>query len=99
MIELLFSSASEEDMDQIATYILDNDLNAAIKWLADVRQRCEILTTYPQIGDAREDLGAGVRSIYFGRYIIFFRSRMSAVEVIRVIPGDRDVVTLWKPSP
>jgi toxin ParE1/3/4 len=42
------------------------------------------------IGRSREELAAGLRSIAFGRYVVFYLILEDHVEIARVIHGSRD---------
>ena len=46
---------------------------------------------HPEIGLERDELHAGVRSVLFHRYVVFYRSRGDSVEVLRVMSATRDV--------
>jgi len=41
-----------------------------------------------EVGDDRADLGEGIRSTYMGTYIIYFRQRKQALEIVRVKLGN-----------
>ena len=68
----------------------DNVL-AAEKFADKFEQLCGLLPDHPEIGLERDELHAGVRSVRFHRYVIFYRSRGESVEVLRVLPAMRDV--------
>lgn len=40
------------------------------------------------------ELGLGVRATAVGRYVIYFRATNERTDILRVIPGDRDVTRL-----
>ena len=54
-------------------------------------QLCALLPGHPEIGSDRDDLHAGVRSLLFQRYVIFYRHRGNSVEVLRVLGATGDV--------
>ncbi|WP_315858846.1 type II toxin-antitoxin system RelE/ParE family toxin [Blastopirellula sediminis] len=55
-----------------------------------MRDKCRFIATQPDVGDAREELGTGIRATAFGRFVIFFRYRTSDVEIVRILSGDQD---------
>lgn len=94
MPRLRYSGASKDDLKQIARFIAQDNPAAARRWIAKLREKCRLLSKHPKIGDPRPELGEDIRSTYLGRYVIFFRRKEVVVEIVRVIPGDRDTRTL-----
>jgi len=43
------------------------------------------------MGRSRDELAPGVRSLPFGRYIVFFEPVPDGIDVIRVLHGSRDI--------
>jgi plasmid stabilization system protein ParE len=68
-----------------------DNLSAAEKFADKFEQLCGLLSEHPEIGLERDDLHAGVRSVLFHRYVVFYRSRGDSVEVLRVMSATRDV--------
>jgi toxin ParE1/3/4 len=87
---LRYSDASKDDLKRIARFIAQDKPVAARQWSAKVRQKCRLVSEHPETGDPRPELGEGIRSTYLGRYVIYFRHKETVVEIVRVIPGDRD---------
>jgi toxin ParE1/3/4 len=89
--KLRFSDAALNDLREIRRFIAYDKPKAAGEWVRKIRRKCRLIARNKELGDAREELGSGVRSTYLGDYIIFFRSDSNFVEIIRVIRGDRDI--------
>lgn len=62
----------------------------ADKFARKFEQVCALLPNHPEIGLDRDDLHAGVRSLLFQRYVIFYRSRGNCVEILRVLGAAGD---------
>ena len=88
MPKLRYSDASKDDLKEIARFIARDKPTAARQWAAKIREKCRLLAKNPEVGDDRSDLGEGIRSTYVGRYIIFFRHSESALEIVRIRPGN-----------
>ncbi len=86
-----YSAASQEDLVQIANFAAQDKPLAARKLISAIKEKCRLLARNPELGDSRGDLGERIRSSYVGRYVIFFRATEDAVEIVRIIPGDRDI--------
>ncbi len=91
MPRLRYSAESKEDLKKIARFIARDKPVAARKWVQRLREKCRLVTKHPDVGDARPELGDGIRSTYVGSYVIFFRRVEGFLEIVRVIRGDIDV--------
>jgi toxin ParE1/3/4 len=89
--DLRFSEQAERDLVEIGNFIArDNPANAA-RFIARLEEHCNLLTRHPLIGRVRDDLLPGLRSLPFGRYIIFYRLMDGVVEIVRVFHAARDL--------
>jgi toxin ParE1/3/4 len=48
------------------------------------------------MGRTREELGPGLRSVVLEHYVLFYRVTATAVEVLRILHGTRDIDTIMK---
>ncbi|WP_419195114.1 type II toxin-antitoxin system RelE/ParE family toxin [Novipirellula herctigrandis] len=80
----------ERRFETIARFIANDKPDAARQWVSKLREKCRLASQHPEIGDERPELGEGIRSTYFGNYVIFFRRRDGFVEIVRIIRGDVD---------
>jgi toxin ParE1/3/4 len=56
--------------------------------------KCLLIASTPQFGELQSRFGKGVRTSSVGRYVIFHRETAERVEILRVIPGDRNISEL-----
>ncbi|HRX79764.1 MAG: type II toxin-antitoxin system RelE/ParE family toxin [Planctomycetaceae bacterium] len=89
-----YTSAATQDLEDILRYIAKDKPNAAVAWVRQLESKCLLIATAPEIGEAKPQLGIGVRASVVGRYVIFHRHTNERVEILRVIAGDRDVTEL-----
>lgn len=66
-------------------------LAAALSFVNQFEQVCQLLTLHPEMGPPRQELQEGIRSLLFQRYVIFYRTRGNCVEIMRVIRAARGV--------
>ena len=83
MLRLRYSAASKDDLKEIARFIAKDKPVAASQWVEKIREKCWLAANHPDIGDDRRDLGEGIRSMYVGSYIIYFREREGMLEIVR----------------
>ena len=91
MPRLRFSRDARADLKEISRYIARDKPVAARKWVEKIKSKCRLLAGHPKLGEARDDLGEGVRCTFVGSYVILYRHTGRTVEVSRVIRGDRDI--------
>ncbi len=53
---------------------------------------------FPSLGQAREDLGPGVRCFVVKPYVTFYRQAEDTIEVLRVLHGAHDIGGLIEPA-
>jgi toxin ParE1/3/4 len=98
--DILFSFRACSDLNEIWESIAlprnffgaDSDhLSAAADFADKFEHLCALLPDHPEIGLDRDELHAGVRSVPFQRYVMFYRQRGERIEVLRVLAATRDV--------
>jgi toxin ParE1/3/4 len=94
MATLIISPTARQDLSDIFDYIARDKPIAAANWVETIEQKCRLIATTPEFGDKRAEYGIDIRSSVVGRYVVFFRPIRDGIEVLRVIPGDRDIRSL-----
>ena len=97
-----YSPKAEQDLNEIAQYILENNLEAALRFVDAVEKTCTDLTEMPDIGHtfyahnpALKDMRMIRVSKAYSSYLIFYRQTKRGTEVIRILHGARDLATLF----
>ncbi|MCR9295459.1 MAG: type II toxin-antitoxin system RelE/ParE family toxin [bacterium] len=89
-----YTAAAYRDLEEILEYIANDKPDAAQTWVDKIEQKCILIASAPEIGEVRPQLGVGVRASFVGRYVIFHRHVEQRTEILRVIPGDREIQSL-----
>ncbi len=86
---VFLSPQAEDDLSDIWAYIaLERQAPlSADRFIAKLQAKANALARSPRMGRQRQDLGEGVRSLSFGRYLIFYREAPSGIEIARVLSG------------
>lgn len=98
MFALRISARARTELRAIRRYIADTSGQREIAETFTDRLifQCERLASMPfEMGTARPELGAGIRSFPYGNYVIFFRYREHRMEIISIIEGHRDIDALF----
>ena len=85
------TAASRRDYGAIWDYVAAHDMAAADGLLRAFDRRLELLSDFPEAGQARPEVRAGVRGFPVGKYLLFYRPIQGGIEVLRVLHGKRDV--------
>ena len=90
----LYTTAAQEDLIGILRYISQDKPSAAVSWVEKIEAKCLLIASQPEMGELRPNLGHDVRCNVVGRYVIFHRKHEDTIEILRVIPGDRNITKL-----
>jgi toxin ParE1/3/4 len=96
---LVWSAEARTDLADVFDYL---DLHAsraiADKKLLDIEAAAKRLAQWPLMGRPRDRLRTGLRSWAVPPHVIFYRLTHTAIEVVRVIDGRRDLDSILNPE-
>jgi len=95
MSKLTFSPIAEADLNEIWDYIADDNVIAATKFTAKIKEKCKFLSQSPNVGRLRKNIAPLIRSFPTGNYVIYYRSVESGIEVVRVLHAARRIKNLF----
>jgi toxin ParE1/3/4 len=84
-----------EDLAGIWAFIAEGSPRQADAFAAAIDREIRALARHPLIGRARPELLTDLRSLPYGRYLIFYLPRKRGIEVVRVLHGARDLKPLF----
>ena len=83
------------DLAEIWAHIAEDSPRQADAFAAAIDREIRGLARRPLIGRARPELFTDLRSLPFGRYVIFYLPSKRGIEVVRVLHGARDLKPLF----
>ena len=86
------SNQALSELDDIWSYIAQDNPEAADRWIAKLLDACETLAHNPRMGHAREDLTE--RPVFFwpvDSYLIIYQIFKGEIEILAVTQGSRDI--------
>lgn len=92
---------AERDIEECFVYIAEDNLDIAVSFLGAIEGSLEKLAEFPLLGKTREFQNKqlqGVRMWHvkgYENYLIFYAATHSAIEVIRIVHGSRDIEELF----
>jgi toxin ParE1/3/4 len=89
-----FTPQAKQDLKDINRFIALEHPNAAKRFVASVKQQCQTLSDFPEMGRLWQELTPPLRSFPIGNYLIFYRpDDAKSIQVIAVVSGYRDLAT------
>jgi toxin ParE1/3/4 len=79
------------DIAEVWDFIADDSLEQADLWLDRLDEKLKTLAGQPRIGRSRSQLAPGLRSLPFGRYVIFYLPIEDGIDLVRLLHSARDV--------
>jgi toxin ParE1/3/4 len=90
------SPLARADLKEIADFIAQDNLDAAMRFLDQVDAVCQRLADFPGMGPRRDELQPGLRSFPIGNYLLLYRVVPGGIELARVIHGARNLDKIFE---
>lgn len=89
------TETAENDLAEIWAYLtIEASERTATRFVDAIKADLDRLLGFPLPGVPREQLSAGLRVIFHGRYAIYYQSNEHEVIIVRVLNGARDAAIL-----
>jgi toxin ParE1/3/4 len=89
------TNRAEADLDDIWLHIATENIAAADRMIERIETAEDRLGEFPQIGQARPEIGPDLRYWPVGSYLVFYRAEADQVTIVRVVHGARDLPDLF----
>jgi toxin ParE1/3/4 len=99
MGRIVRSPESDADVDEITLYIARHNLDAALRLVDQLNEKLKLLAWMPKLGPARPELGADIRTLPLGNYLIVYRPIRGGIELVRFLHGSRNLRRLFRRRP
>ena len=97
-MRLELSRFIEGDLDDISSYIAQDNPRRAVTFIKDIRAKFRDIQRSPLIYQLRPDIGDEARMATVGNYAILFRVIGEAVRIERVTYGGRELPAMFDSS-
>jgi toxin ParE1/3/4 len=88
------SEVAIEELIAIQDQLWSNRPGRDVLFTEQLESVIERLRVFPESGEARPELGAGIRAVPLWRYIVFYRLAEDVLIIEHVIHGARDIEAL-----
>lgn len=89
------SPSASRDLNAIAEYYLETNIEAGEVLFQEFNKKCKNLVQFPSIGKSYTDIKSDLRGIPLKGYIIFYRLIDEGVEILRVVSGRQNLEALF----
>lgn len=94
MANYVINPEADQDLHDIWEFIALDNIEAADRWDAKLREAFELLGLNPGAGHTRRDLTDDAVLFWsVGRYLIIYRPHEYGAEILAVTQGSRDIPT------
>ena len=91
-----FSKLAIQDLDEICTFIAQDNVKAASKLFDAIRKKCKLVAGFPNMGKSYAWISPDLLVFIIEDYIIFYYPRIDGIDIVRVIYGKRDLKALFE---
>ncbi|MEC4895851.1 MAG: type II toxin-antitoxin system RelE/ParE family toxin [Oscillatoria sp. PMC 1051.18] len=95
MNHIVITAPARNDLKEINFYLAQFNPNAAKRFQQRLKELCQRLAVFPNMGRLWTNLHPPLRSFPLDKYLIFYRPIEEGIEVVRVVSGYRDLETLF----
>lgn len=95
MKRYIISPSATRDLNAIADYFLEHNIEAGENLLREFDRKCKKLMQFPNMGRSYAHLKPDLRGLPLDGYIVLYRVKGDAVEVLRVVNGRQDLESLF----
>lgn len=96
MSRYVINSLASQDLNEIANYFVENNVEAGERFFRSFDRKCQQLAAFPNSGKSFAAIRPNLRGLSLEGYIIFYRILDDGVEILRVVSGRRDFPTLFE---
>lgn len=92
MHQLKFAAFARDDLQAILRYIAQDNPQRAHSFVSELREQCQLLTQFPNMGVIKPEYADGIRMLAYQRYLIFFSvADNQTVLIERVLHSARNI--------
>ncbi len=97
-MKVRFNPKAKADLQSAIRYIAAYSRKTARRWAASIRENCAKLGETPGLCVPKAELGANVRMLVVGSYLVFYETGTKGVEILRIFHGARDWQGILSPG-
>jgi toxin ParE1/3/4 len=96
MSRYVINILASRDLNEIADYFAENNLEAGERFFRAFNRKCQQLVAFPNSGKSYAEIRSDLRGIALEGYVIFYRVLDEGIEILRVVSGRRNFPSLFE---
>jgi len=96
MSRYVINVLASRDLNEIADYFVQTNLDVGERFFREFNRKCQQLTDFPSSGKRYPGVRADLRGLPLEGYIIFYRLLDDGIEILRVVNGRRNLPAIFK---
>ena len=96
MSRYVINVLASKDLNDIADYFTENNIEAGERFFVAFNRKCKQLVAFPNSGKSYDSINAELRGISIENYVVFYRLLEDGIEILRVIHGRRNFPTAFE---
>jgi toxin ParE1/3/4 len=96
MSRYVINILASRDLNDIADYFAENNLEAGDRFFRAFNRKCQQLVAFPNSGKSYATMRPDLRGLSLEGYVIFYRILDNGIEILRVVSGRRDLLALFE---
>ncbi|MCF3571160.1 type II toxin-antitoxin system RelE/ParE family toxin [Planktothrix agardhii 1806] len=96
MSRYVINILASHDLNEIAEYFANNNVEAGEQFFQEFNRYCQQLVNFPNSGKSYAEIRPYLRGLSFKGYIIFYQVLDDGVEILRVLSGRRNFTTFFR---
>ena len=89
------SSLAQTDLDDIWSYIAENNPDSADKVIDELFKKFQLLSKNSGLGKSRDNLIINLRSFPCNKFVVFYFPIDNGVEIYRILHSSRSIETIF----
>ncbi len=95
MSRFIIAPAASRDLEHIAEYFLEHNVDSGEKLFREFNQKCLNLINFPKMGRSYSYIRPDLRGLPLDGYIILYDLTHEGIEILRIVNGRQDLEALF----
>ncbi|MBD2487749.1 type II toxin-antitoxin system RelE/ParE family toxin [Aulosira sp. FACHB-615] len=95
MSRYIIAPSAIRDLNDIANYFLDKNLEAGERIFREFHNKCQKLAQFPNMGRSYAHVKDSLRGLPLNGYIILYQVIDDGVTILRIVSGRQDLESLF----
>jgi toxin ParE1/3/4 len=96
MSRYVINVLASQDLNEIADYFAENNLEVGDRFFRTFNRKCQQLVAFPSSGKSYAEIIPELRGLSLEGYVIFYRLLDDGIEILGVVSGRRNFSAIFE---